>query len=92
MPRGLIYLGAAGLAAAVVTGVASSAATPQTLRSRQAIAQHLQQQRVDRFMTAPAQAALAMTAAGNRELGVHGQLVTAPSPPILRAGSSAEPG
>jgi hypothetical protein len=74
MRRALVYLGAVGVAAAVVAGVASSAGTPQSLRSRQAFAQHLQQQGVDRFMTAPAQAALAMAAAGNRDLGTHGRL------------------
>jgi BNR/Asp-box repeat len=72
--RLLTYLGAVGVAAAVVTGVAASASTPATLHSRQAFAQHLQQQGVDRFMTAPAQAALAMMAAGNRDLGTRGRL------------------
>jgi BNR/Asp-box repeat len=74
MRRVLIYLGAVGVAAAVVVGVAASASTPAALHSRQAFAQHLQQLGVDRFMTAPAQAALAMAAAGNRDLGVHGRL------------------
>jgi hypothetical protein len=44
------------------------------LRSQQAFAQHLQQIGLGRFMTAPAQAALAMAAAGNRQLGPKGQL------------------
>jgi hypothetical protein len=74
MRRALMYLGAVGVAAAVVVGVAASASTPSTLGSRQAFAQHLQQQGVDRFMTAPAQAALGMAAAANREFGVHGRL------------------
>jgi hypothetical protein len=51
-----------------VTGAATSAGTPAALRSRQAFAQHLQQLGLDRYMTAPAQAALAMAAAGNRDL------------------------
>src|SRR5690348_5883073 len=74
MRRALIYLAVAGVAAAVVTGVAVSAGTPESLRSEQAFAQHLQQSGLGRFMTAPAQAALAMAAAGNRQLGPKGQL------------------
>jgi hypothetical protein len=71
MRRWLIYLGAVSVAvaAAVITGVAISAGTPPALQSRQAFAQHLQQVGLARFMTAPAQAALAMAAAGNRDLG-----------------------
>ena len=74
MRRPLIYLAVAAVAGAVVTGVASSAGAPQSLRSQQAFAQHLQQIGLGRFMTAPAQAALAMAAAGNRQLGPKGQL------------------
>jgi hypothetical protein len=72
MRRLLVYLGLLGAVAAVVTvivtGAATSAGTPAALRSRQAFAQHLQQLGLDRYMTAPAQAALAMAAAGNRDL------------------------
>src|SRR6476469_9954875 len=74
MRRALIYLAVVAVVAAVVTGVAISAGTPQSLRSQQAFAQHLQQLGINRFMTAPAQAALAMAAAGNRQLGPKGQL------------------
>ena len=74
MRRMLIYLAVVAVVGAVVTGVAISAGTPQSLRSQQAFAQHLQQLGLDRYMTAPAQAALAMAAAGNRQLGPKGQL------------------
>lgn len=74
MRRVLMYLGVVAAAAAVVTGVATSAGTPPELQSRQAFAQHLQKLGVDRYMTGPAQAALAMAAAGNRELGAQGGL------------------
>jgi BNR/Asp-box repeat len=67
----MLYLGVAAVAAAVITGVATSAGTPPALRSRQAFAQHLQQMGVSRYMTSPAQAALAMAAAGNRDLSQH---------------------
>ena len=70
----LIYLAVVGVVSAVVTGVAISAGTPQSLRSQQAFAQHLQQLGLDRFMTAPAQSAVAMAASGNRQLGPKGQL------------------
>ena len=72
MRRVLIYLGVVAAAAAVVTGVATSAGTPPELQSRQAFAQHLQKLGVDHYMTGPAQAALAMAATGNRELGQGG--------------------
>ena len=78
MRRALFYLAVVGVVGAVVTGVATSAGTPQSLRSQQAFAQHLQQIGVGRFMTAPAQAALAMAAAGNRQLGPRGQLGQGP--------------
>jgi hypothetical protein len=78
MRRALFYLAVVGVVGAVVTGVATSAGTPQSLRSQQAFAQHLQQIGVGRFMTAPAQAALAMAAAGNRQLGPRGQLGQTP--------------
>jgi len=74
MRRALIYLAVVGVAGAVVAGVAGSAGTPQSLRSQQAFAQHVQQIGLGRFLTAPAQAALAMAAAGNRQLGPRGQL------------------
>lgn len=74
MRRVLIYLAAFGVAAAVLVGVAVSASTPQSLTSRQAFAQHLQQQGLGQFLSAPAQAWLAMTAGGNRDLGPQGQL------------------
>jgi hypothetical protein len=71
MRRVLVYLGLLGVVAAVaavvVAGIATSAGTPAALRSRQAFAQHLQQIGLGRYMTAPAQAWLGMTAAGNRQ-------------------------
>ncbi len=72
MRRALIYLAVAGVAGAIVTGVATSAGRPPALQSEQAFAQHLQQIGVDRYMTAPAQAALAMAANDNRQLGPKG--------------------
>ena len=79
MRRALIYLAVAGVVSAVATGVASSAGTPQSLRRQQAFAQHLQQLGLDRFMTAPAQTALAMAAGGNRQLGPKGELGQGPA-------------
>jgi len=90
MRRALIYLAAVAVASAVVTGVASSAATPQSLRSQQAFAQHLQQLGVDRFMTAPAQAALAMAAAGNRQLGPTGPPGQGSDEPLVGAAKVAK--
>jgi BNR/Asp-box repeat len=84
MRRALIYLAVVGVAGVIVTGVASSAGTPPALQSEQAFAQHLQQIGVGRFMTAPAQAALAMAANGNRQLGPKGQ----PGPDSGSQGSS----
>lgn len=78
MRRVLIYLAVVGVVSAVVTGVAVSAGTPQSLRSQQAFAQHLQQLGLDRFMTAPAQAAVAMAAGGDRRLGPKGELGQGP--------------
>jgi len=78
MRRVLIYLAVVGVVSAVATGVAISAGTPQSLRSRQAFAQHLQQLGLDRFMTAPAQAAVSMAAGGNRQLGPKGELGQGP--------------
>jgi hypothetical protein len=85
MRRALIYLAVAGVAAVVAVGVAASAGTPQSLRSRQAFAQHLQQMGLGRYMTAPAQAALAMAAAGNRQLSPKGQLNQEPQEPADNA-------
>ena len=92
MRRALIYLAVVGVAGAVVTGVAISAGTPQSLRSQQAFAQHLQQIGLGRFMTAPAQAALAMAAAGNRQLGPKGQLGQSQQEPLRGAARLANPG
>lgn len=73
MRRVVIYLGVIGIASAAAAGVAVSAGTPQALQSRQAFAQHLQQSGLESFMTAPAQAAVAMAATGSRQFGMQGQ-------------------
>jgi hypothetical protein len=88
MRRAFMYLGAVGVAAAVATGVANSAGTPPALQSRQAFAQHLQQLGLSRFMTAPAQEALAMVAAGNRQLGQGGRLSGSAKPVNPQTGSA----
>jgi hypothetical protein len=77
--RAATTLAAAIAAVAIVASlmvVAGSAAQPKAPPSRQAIAQHLQKT-VGRFMTAPAQAALAMAASGTRQLGEGGTTATA---------------